>query len=307
MKKAVFTKKQIEEFLLNNPGYLKKSPSVVQDALAKKGGAVWPHEIREVQRHLKSLKGNTASIMKVLKPRVTGPKKKEILSPRGSNEVINVGIIGDLHEPFTRPGYREFCIETFIKYGVNKIVFIGDIIDNHFSSYHETIPDGKSAGDELDDAINKLAPWREAFPNAKVCIGNHDAIIHRKAITAGISKRWIKEYNEVLGCPNWDFDMQHEISGVLYTHGTGSSGNQAAITRALNMRQSVVQGHIHTVAGVQYNASNKDLLFGLQVGCGVDDKSYAMAYASTNIKKSILGCGLVLNNGTLPLFIPMFL
>jgi hypothetical protein len=36
------------------------------------------------------------------------------------------------------------------------LFFIGDIIDNHYSSYHESDPDGYSAGEELDRAIDMI-------------------------------------------------------------------------------------------------------------------------------------------------------
>jgi len=65
-------------------------------------------------------------------------------------------IIGDLHEPFSLDGYYQHCVDTYQRWNCNHVVFIGDIIDNHYSSYHETDPDGISAGDELELAINKL-------------------------------------------------------------------------------------------------------------------------------------------------------
>jgi hypothetical protein len=40
-------------------------------------------------------------------------------------------------------------------------------------------------------------------------------------------------------------------------------------------------------------------VFGMQVGCGIDHESYAMAYAKYG-KKPAIGCGVVLNNGKLP-------
>ena len=62
----------------------------------------------------------------------------------------NVLVIGDLHAPFIRDGYMEHCIRIRDKYNCGQIVFIGDIIDNHYSSYHETDPDGHSAARELE-------------------------------------------------------------------------------------------------------------------------------------------------------------
>jgi predicted phosphodiesterase len=46
-------------------------------------------------------------------------------------------VIGDLHCPFEKEGYLEFCKEQYKKWKCNQVVFIGDIIDNHYSSYHD--------------------------------------------------------------------------------------------------------------------------------------------------------------------------
>jgi len=102
--------------------------------------------------------------------------------------------IGDLHEPFCLDGYLQHCIDTYKNYNCNQVVFAGDVIDNHYSSYHEPDPDGMGAGSELDYAIKRLKKWHEAFPLADVCIGNHDRIVARKAFSAGLSNRWLKDY-----------------------------------------------------------------------------------------------------------------
>jgi hypothetical protein len=54
------------------------------------------------------------------------------------------------------------------------LFFIGDIIDNHYSSYHESDPDGYSAGEELDRAIDMIKIGIE-LSIATVIIGNHDS------------------------------------------------------------------------------------------------------------------------------------
>ena len=53
-------------------------------------------------------------------------------------------VIGDIHAPFTLEGYLEFCQDVYARYNLNQVVFIGDILDNHYSSYHETDPSGLS-------------------------------------------------------------------------------------------------------------------------------------------------------------------
>ncbi len=216
------------------------------------------------------------------------------------SETGNVLVIGDIHEPFCLDGYLEHCLEQKDKYNCSEVVFIGDVIDSHYSSFHNSDPDGFGAGEELDRAIEKIQAWHDVFPIAKVCIGNHDAIVRRKGFDAGISARWIRDYDEVLGVDGWDFKESHKIDGVLYVHGTGTSGRNASANKSLQFECPVVQGHIHTEASVIYNGQH----WGMQVGCGVDRKSYAMAYSKHFAKSYKLSCGVVLNEGSLPIVIP---
>jgi hypothetical protein len=43
----------------------------------------------------------------------------------------------------------------------------------------------------------------------------------------------------------------------------------------------------------------------MQVGCGIDNSQYAFAYGKSFPKKPILGCGLVLDGGNIPVILPM--
>ena len=130
------------------------------------------------------------------RPRLKGNKKKafENLTKKENRTLI----IGDLHEPFCLDGYLDFCKQTYANYNCNKVIFIGDILDSHYSSYHETDADGLGGLDELELAIRKISNWYKLFPIADVIIGNHDRIIMRKAQTSNIPTKWIREYKEVL-------------------------------------------------------------------------------------------------------------
>ena len=100
------------------------------------------------------------------------PKEKRIL------------VIGDLHSPFDLEEYHQHCVDTYNKWNCNQVIFIGDVIDNHYSSYHETDVDGYSGGQELELAIDRLKKYYNSFPEADVIIGNHDRLIMRKAQTS---------------------------------------------------------------------------------------------------------------------------
>jgi len=200
----------------------------------------------------------------------------------------NVLVIGDLHLPFTLDGYLEHCIKVYKKYNCDTVIFIGDILDLHFTSYHETSTEGYGATQEHDLSVEMLRKWYKAFPKAYVTIGNHDALIYRKAMSAGISKRWIQNYSQVLGTPGWEWVTDVVIDDVLYTHGTTN-----AYTKAKQNLMSTVQGHLHSQAGVQFYVGAKSRIFGFQVGCGVDMKSYAMEYGR-NFPKPVISCGVVI-------------
>ena len=207
----------------------------------------------------------------------------------------NVLVVGDLHAPFTRKGYLEHCKRVRDREKCETVVLIGDVIDNHAASYHEHSPDGHSHGEEMERAIKEVAKWHRAFPKARICIGNHDELVTRKAITHGISNKWIRSYNEVLGTNGWDWGYHHELDGVLFQHGTGLSGPGAPRSAILKQRRSVVFGHIHSAPGISYHASSRDLIFGMNVGCGVDIDAFAFAYGRFFQDKPVISCGTVKN------------
>lgn len=226
-----------------------------------------------------------------MRPRLKGSKLKAYRNlTKKQNRVL---VIGDLHEPFCLDGYLDFCIEQQQIYNCNKVIFIGDVIDNHYSSYHETDADGLGGGDELDMAIGKLRSWYKAFPVATVIIGNHDRMIMRKAQTSSIPKKWIKDYKDVLEVPKWDFLDRYVLDNVQYIHG---EAGKAHIKCRADM-YSTVQGHYHTESYVQWFVGQSFKIFGMQVGCGIDHDSYAMAYAKRG-KKPAISCGIVIGGHT---------
>lgn len=229
-------------------------------------------------------------------------KSRNLPKPYKNGNPDNVLVIGDTHMPFDRPGYLEFTRNMQEAFDCGVVVHIGDETDNCALSQYERDPDGLSAMSEFEIALERLKDWYEVFPEVKVCIGNHTARPFRMARTIGIPSKFIRSYEEIWEAPKgWQWEDSYEIHGVHYTHGNGSSGQAAALKRAMQLRQSVVMGHLHKDAGIQYNVSARDAIYGMQVGCGISDHEYAFYYAKDDPRKSIISCGVVLNRGKLPI------
>ena len=304
---------EIKEFLRNKKGYIKFGAFKLSTILNADEDLCY-QALGEIRREFKN-KNNKGILYQMKNNKVHKTSSDvfknafteftddilngKIIKSNKSKSGKNVLVIGDLHEPFCLDNYLEHCVETYNKYKCDEVVFIGDIIDNHASSYHETDPDGHSAGQELKMAIQRIKQWYQAFPKATVIIGNHDRLIMRKAYSGGLSKMWIKNYAEVLGTPGWNFTESIEIDDVLYIHGEGGTA-RARVRRDL---QSIVQGHLHSQAYIDWCVGAKFKLFGMQVGCGIDHKSYAMAYGKEGPKPAI-ACGVVLQ-GEVPINIMM--
>ena len=97
----------------------------------------------------------------------------------------NILVIGDVHAPFTHKEYLQFCRHQQEVFDCGQVIFIGDIVDFHYSSFHNTDPDGLSAGDEAEEAQQQLEEWYQMFPKATVTVGNHDLIMYRKMFASG--------------------------------------------------------------------------------------------------------------------------
>ena len=217
----------------------------------------------------------------------------------------NILCISDLHIPFEHKNALDFCLDVKKKYKCEKVFFMGDIVDLHSCSFHEQSTEGMSAGEEVNIAKNKIKPWAKAFPNADICIGNHDARPFRKASAAGISSQFIKNYNQVWDTPstwrwNWSFDYQ----GLLFKHGN-RAGIYSHINIAKDEMRATVTAHTHASGGVHFMASHEKLIWGLNCGCLININEYAFHYAKDCTRRPIVGCGVVLDNSTIPVFVPM--
>lgn len=218
-------------------------------------------------------------------------------------------VISDLQVPFQHKDAYAFLEEVKFQYEPTRVVCIGDEIDFHALSDYDPDPDGFSAGHELQRAIDNLAPLYKLFPVVKSCISNHTLRPFRRAYKCGIPRALMRNYGEFLQAPKgWQWANYWIIDGVRYEHGHelgGGYGKTTTANAALKNGRSTVFGHFHANAGIHFTSTPEDLVFGFNVGCLIDFKSYAFAYAKGAKSRPILGCGIV--DEGVPTFVPMLL
>lgn len=302
---------QLKKALIDRPSYFKESYQTISERFDVPLHLVYrAFDGQELMQAKRDYNNRGTQITHEPHVRIYSPQEKRFINnlryksdglpkPFNGGDPNNVLIIGDTHIPFDRPGYLEFCRNIQEEYDCGTVVHIGDETDNCALSQYEKDPDGLSAQSEYEIALTRIKDWYKVFPKVKLCIGNHTARPFRLARTIGIPSRFLKSYEEIWEAPQgWEWADSFDIAGVHYTHGNGSAGSGAALKRAMQIRQSVVMGHLHKEAGIQYNVSNRDALFGMLVGCGISDKEYAFYYAKDDPRKSIVSCGVVLAGET---------
>ncbi len=215
-------------------------------------------------------------------------------------------VISDMQIPFQHPDALEFLSLVADTYQTQEVVNIGDSLDLCALSRFVRDPNGKSAKDEYEMSLPILKELYERFPIGTEVYSNHNGRLYDRVMEAGIPRSFVKNMQEIMKAPStWDFKWYHEIDGVKYVHGDGFGGNTAAREAAVINRQSTVIGHHHSHGAVYYIANEKEMIFGMNVGCLIDINAYAFNYARKNKFKPTLGCGVVLEG--VPMFVPMLL
>lgn len=218
----------------------------------------------------------------------------------------SVLVISDMHIPYTHKDTHKFLSAIKETYNPDLVINIGDEVDKHSMSFHDSDPDLPSAGDELKQARKELKKHYVLFPEVYLVDSNHGSLAYRKAKHHGMSSEYLKEYGEVLKAPaNWRWCDEIIVncggSEVMFRH----QFKKNPLICAQQMAMNVVQGHFHEDFNIQYVSSPNKLLWAMTVGCLIDKKSLAFTYNKTNYKRPILGCGIIIAGQ--PMLIPMLL
>ena len=219
----------------------------------------------------------------------------------------SVLVISDLHIPYHHQDAFDFLKALKKKYKPDMIVNIGDELDHHAISMHEHNPDLMSAGDELKNSRVYVRELEKIFPRMTLVHSNHSSLVYRRALKYGLPKDYLKSYNEFLGVGNgwqWVDDLTITLSDgsrCFFTHGISADVLKVSAQYGMNS----VQGHFHTKFSIGYFSNPEALIWGMQVGCLINQKSMAFDYAKNFKSRFIVGCGMIIDGQ--PKLMPMVL
>jgi 3',5'-cyclic AMP phosphodiesterase CpdA len=217
----------------------------------------------------------------------------------------NTIIISDTHAPYHHKDTLRFIDAIVDTYGIVDAKHTGDIVDNHFSSFHDIEYGTYSAVEEHKRACSFIKELEDRFPELIVVLGNHDILTERKAIKGNIQREHIKDYNARYYTPGWqfleyDYFRINKYNNCLLRHSISSS----TLNNAKQYSHCSIQGHHHGSYGIEYFSDTETLRWAMTVGCLVDSHSPAFNYARSSVlKRQIIGCGGIIND--IPVLFPM--
>lgn len=221
-------------------------------------------------------------------------KEEEVMEEYDNSRIL---FLSDMHIPYHHPNTLAFLQMLKDRYNPTRIVCLGDELDKHGLSFHDSDPDLLSSGDELRAALPVIAQLHEMFPVMDLIDSNHGSLVWRKAKHHGIPRHYIKSYNEVLQVGEgwkWYNDLVLDLPDgqKVYVH-HGKSSEAIKTSQAMGM--SHVCGHYHNSFGIKYWANPNGLYWAMNAGCLIDDESLAFAYNNANLHRPLIGTCLVVD------------
>ena len=216
----------------------------------------------------------------------------------------NTLIISDTHAPYHHRDTLAFLDALIAEYDLVEAKHTGDIVDNHFGSFHDIEQGTHSPQDEHRLACRFIKKLEERFPELTVVLGNHDILSERKATRAGIQLPHIRSFNDRYDVNwNWvdeDYFKIDQYNDCLLVHSIATS----TLANATKFSHCSIQGHHHSSYGIEYFSDKQTLRWSATAGCLIDQHSPAFNYARRAIlKRAIIGCMVIVNNT--PILTPM--
>jgi len=216
-------------------------------------------------------------------------------------------IISDTHIPYENKFLIPFLKALTKKYRkFDRVIHLGDEVDKHALSMHDSDPDLPSAGDELKLALPKIKELEKMFPKMDLLDSNHGSLVFRRAFKYGIPKAYLKNYNDYLQVGSgwkWheDITLDTPLGKVYFCHGKTNN----IFSHAQSLGMSAVAGHYHSLYGCRFYGNSLGLYYGLQCGCLIDPKALAFKYNKLQKARPVIGTAVIING--IPILEPLIL
>lgn len=215
-------------------------------------------------------------------------------------------IISDLQSPAHHPDTIPFLREVKKQFKPTLVIGIGDLEDFHRLNFHGVNPNLPSAHVELLHIRAFVKNLTRLFPDMLEVDSNHGALPKRKAHAAGIPDAMMKSPLEIIEAPKgWKRVKKIVLrlpNGLTCLFKHKLSGN--LLNDSFKKGMSVVCGHFHTKAFVQYYQNDFGINFAMQVGSLVNREHDALEYGEDNSLYPVLTVGII--KGGIPMLIPMY-
>lgn len=214
-------------------------------------------------------------------------------------------IIPDTHIPYSHKHYIKFLSAVKEKFNPELVIHLGDELDYHAISFHNSDHDLFSSGHELDRAIIEIQEGlHKLFPKMALLESNHGSLVYRRLKHDGIPIRVLKPLNELYETPLWEWHdeiiLKTAIGKVYLCH--GRSGTYGKMVKEYGTH--CIQGHFHGKFEITWHVNALNKRYNLFSGCLIDRKHMAFAYGKNNLPMPILGCTMIGKSG-FPKLIPM--
>jgi metallophosphoesterase superfamily enzyme len=224
------------------------------------------------------------------------PLQQMVFTINGLSKTILV--ISDTHIPYSHRDYIKFLRAVKKKYKPDIIIHIGDELDYHAISFHDSDSSLPTSDRELDNSIIEIQEGlHKLFPEMRLLESNHGSLVTRKMKHHGIPLRVLKPLNELYETPLWTWHFEILVSTklgkVLFNHGKVATYGKGC----KEQNYSLVQGHYHGKCEITWHRTSTSERFNMFVGCLVDEYSMAMAYGRNNLPKPIHNVGIIDKNG----------
>ncbi|AEX65864.1 phosphoesterase [Pseudomonas phage Bf7] len=218
-------------------------------------------------------------------------------------------VIPDQHAPYHHRDALAFLQAVADKFQPELTVNLGDELDYHAMSFHDSDPNLDSAGVELEKGKKWLHKLAKLFPAQLVCDSNHGSMAFRKAKHHGLPVQLIRGYREVVfpngGGDDWhwaeSWRVKTPLGDVMFKH----QPSGGILVDAAHNSCNLVVGHHHGNYSVEYTASSTHLYYGMYSGCLIDKDAYAFAYGKHSLRKPVIGCSVIIDGR--PTLVPMVL